>query len=98
MLGPIPARSQAIARYGDAWVQVAHEGGRVWVRASDLALDTAALAGLPDLRPAPTALPAAPFMAADAAPAAPTAHGTNHARPALERSPAATPVSPFTVC
>jgi hypothetical protein len=87
VLGPVSAGSRPLARYGDAWVQVAHEGGAVWVRASDLPLDASQLPALPDLRPAPTALPAAPFIAADTDPVEPTAQrATNHSRPALDRT------------
>lgn len=63
VLGPIPVGASPIARYGDGWVQVAWDGGAVWVEA-------AADSTLPDLAP-PTAATAAP--APIAAPPPPTA-------------------------
>jgi hypothetical protein len=98
VLGPIVAPARPLARYGAAWLQVAWQGGKVWIRARDLpGLDAAALASLPDLTP-PTALPvvAMPAAADSAATIAPT-EGRNHARPALDRSPAATPVERWIV-
>jgi hypothetical protein len=98
VLGPIVAPAHPLARYGDAWLQVAWQNGKVWVRARDLpGIDAAALASLPDLAP-PTALPAVamPAAADSAATPVPT-EGHNHERPALDRSPAATPVMRWTV-
>jgi hypothetical protein len=101
VLGPIVLPTAAVARFGDGWAEVTWQGGRVWVRLSDA--PDLEIASLPDLQPptpAPIVVqPAAPPIAADsAAPAeaAPTAHSSNHERPALDRT-TPTAVSPYTV-
>lgn len=63
-LGPIPADAAPVARYGDGWLQVPHDGAAVWIRAEgDVDMS------LPD-RMEPTAAPApvAPIVGAGAAP------------------------------